>query len=58
MPLSPTEPAPDSKALTLITHVHLGDVCIYIFKRYFLSVFAHLQYISNMFPVRCQIEIY
>ncbi len=51
-------PTPDSKALTLIAHVHLGDVCIYI-KDIFFRGFANLQYISfNTFPVRCQIEIY
>ncbi len=36
-PLSSTEPAPDSKALTLIAHEHLRDVlfdvCIYICKK-------------------------
>ncbi len=36
MALGSTEPAPDSKALALIAHEHLRDVCIYIFKTCFL----------------------
>ncbi len=35
MSLSSTEPAPDSKALTLIAHVHLGDV-------YLMSAFTYV----------------
>ncbi len=61
MPLSSTEPAPDSKALTLIAHVHLGEVYLmsaFTFVRPIFRVFAHLQYVSKTFPVRYQIEIY
>ncbi len=50
--------APDSKALTLIAHVHFEDV-------YLMSTFTHvhiciyaMQYVSKTFPVRWQIDIY
>ncbi len=49
-----------STALTLIAHLHLEDVYLmsaFPYASLILWVFAHLQYISKMFPVRCQIYI-
>ncbi len=56
MSLGSTEPTPDNKALTLITHEHLGDV--YLMSAFTYARSAHLKYVSKTFPVRCQIEIY
>ncbi len=60
MPSSSTEPAPDSKALSLIAHVHLGDVYLisaFTYARRIFRVFAHLQYVSKILSVKCQRDL-